>query len=135
MLIGNNFICIFVTVFFIFTWFWCLAQGPVLTCKFHLNSFNSFLASCSSPCKIVCFCWKSRSCFSNSEMLSSVLCFSNWKNILSEHKCECNSEHSDVFRMMSSCNCEIETCKTGQFSQLKLVRHKNFCRPLWFWEK
>ena len=44
------------------------------------------------------------------------------QNSLSQHKYECNSEHSDVFRVRSSCSCEIETCKTGQFLEMKVVR-------------
>ena len=122
-----------------------LLKALHLLANFNLYNFNSFLASSSSPCKIACFCWRSKSCFSNSEILSTAPCFSNWKNSLSERKCECNSEHSDVFRVRSSCSCEIETCKTGQVSQMKLVglafrlgflaagfSHQKFCWPLAF---
>ena len=121
MLIGNNFICLLTTVFGSSHSFDALLKALHLLANFALCYFNSFLASISSPCKIACFCWKSRSCYSNSEILWSALCFSNWKIFLSEHKCESNSEHSDVFKVRSSCSCEIETCKTGQFSKMKLV--------------
>ena len=122
MLIGNNFICLFTNVF--------LNLHMVLmpcsrrcTCLQILSYTVSivFLASSSFPSQIACFCWKWRSCFSNSEILSSALCFSSWKSSLSKHKCECNSEHCDVSLVRSSCTCEIETCKTGKFSQMKLV--------------
>ena len=98
-----------------------LLKALHLPANVNLHSFNSFLALNSSPGTTACFCWKSRSCFSNSEIFSSALCFSNWKNSLSERKCECSSEHSDVFRERSFCSCDIETGKSGQFSQMNLV--------------
>ena len=98
-----------------------LLKALHLLANFNLYFFNSFLASRSFPCKITCYCLKSRSCLSNLEILSSALCFSNWKSSLFKDKCECNSEHSDVFRVRYSCSCEIETCKTGQFSQMKWI--------------
>ena len=112
-----------------------LLKALHLLANFNLCSFNSFLASSSSPCTVACFCWKPRSCFSNSESLSITLCFSRWRNCVSEHKWECNSDQSDAFRVRPSRSLEIETCKTGQFSQLKLVGLAycfGFCWPLAF---
>ena len=52
--IGNNFICLFTTVFSIFTWFWCLAQGAALVCKFYVIQlqFNCLL---TTRHKFACF--------------------------------------------------------------------------------
>ena len=98
-----------------------LLRAQHLPANFNLHSLNYFLALKSTPSKMACFCWNSRSFLSNSEILSSALCFSNWKNSLSKHKSECNFEHSDVFRVRSFCSSDIDTCKTGQFSQMKLA--------------